>query len=69
MGTILATKQDLEILTLATKQDLAMVRQEISGVQRELKQDISSVQQALLKGDMENRFALLDQRSTRMSSG
>ena len=39
MGTILATKQDLEILTLATKQDMA-----------------------LLRGDMENRFALQAQK-------
>ena len=58
MGTILATKQDLEILTLATKQDLAMLRQEISGVQRELKQDITGVQREL-KQDIENRFTLL----------
>jgi len=39
MGTILATKQDLEILTLAVKQDVA-----------------------ILRGDMENRFALQDQK-------
>jgi hypothetical protein len=39
MGTILATKQDLEVLSLAVKQDVA-----------------------ILKGDMENRFALQDQK-------
>ena len=38
MGTILATKQDLEILTLAVKQEVALMR-----------------------GDMENRFALQHQ--------
>ena len=39
MGTILATKQDLEFQTLAVKQDVA-----------------------ILRGDMENRFSLQDQK-------
>ena len=50
MGTILATKQDLEFQTLAVKQDVAILRGDI-------KQEL-----AILRGDMENRFALQDQR-------
>ncbi len=50
MGTILATKQDLEFQTLAVKQDVAILRGDI-------KQEL-----AILRGDMENRFALQDQK-------
>jgi hypothetical protein len=50
MGTTLATKPDLESLRLATKQDLESLR-------LATKQDLE-----LLKRDMENGFALVDQR-------
>ena len=47
MGTTLATKQDLEILTLAMKQDVAILRGDV-------KQDL-----ALLRGDMKQEVAIL----------
>jgi len=51
MGTTLATKQDLSLLAtredlLGTKQDVVLLRQEVQ----------------FLKRDMENRFALQDQK-------
>ena len=72
MGTILATKQDLEIQTLAVKQDLEIqtqaakqdleiqilaVKQDVAILRSDMKQEV-----ALLRGDMENRFALQDQK-------
>jgi hypothetical protein len=61
MGTILATKQDLEFQTLAVKQDVAILRgdvkQELAILRSDVKQEI-----AILRGDMENRFALQDQK-------
>jgi hypothetical protein len=55
MGTTLATKQDLLPMAtredlLATKQDMALLRQELAGFRTELRQE------------MENRFALQDQK-------
>ena len=61
MGTILATKQDLEFQTLAVKQYVAILRgdikQELAILRSDVKQEI-----AILRGDMENRFALQDQK-------
>ena len=74
MGTILATKQDLQMFASKTefmelKQDVQLLRQEmfgmrtelgqeISGMRTELKQEISGVRTEL-KQEIENRFTLL----------
>ena len=42
MVTMLATKQDLEVIRLATKQDLELLRQELASVQKLLSQEIES---------------------------
>ena len=61
MGTILATKQDLEILTLAVKQDVTILRNELKQDLALLRGDVKQ-QLALMKGDIENRFALQAQK-------
>jgi hypothetical protein len=76
MGTTLATKQDMSQLAtredlLATKQDLRLLatKEELLAVKQEIKllaskEELLAVKQDLgmLKRDMENRFALVEQK-------
>jgi hypothetical protein len=61
MGTTLATKQDLEVQRLATKQDLEAqsyaTKKDLEIHRLATKQDLE-----ILRRDMENRFALTDQK-------
>ncbi len=61
MGTILATKQDLEFQTLAVKQDVAILRGDIKQELAILRSDVKQ-EMTVLRGDMENRFDLQDQK-------
>lgn len=72
MGTTLATKQDLEILTLATKQDVVILRRKMEGgfeaLRREMENRLEALKREMenrfevLKRDLDGRFALVDQR-------
>jgi hypothetical protein len=61
MGTTLATKKDLEAQTLVTKKDLELLRlatkQDIEVLRLEQKRDTE-----LLRKEMDNRFALVDEK-------
>ena len=56
MGTTLATKQDLEVQRLATRQDLEV---QMLATRQDLE---------ILRRDIDNRFALVDQRFVNLQS-
>ena len=67
MGTTLATKQDLEVQRLATKQDLEAqsyaTKKDLEIHRLATKQDLE-----ILRRDMENRFAVVEQKIDQLRS-